>query len=1795
MNRTRTSKNAKRLLVWLLLLTMVFGLLPMAAFADETVVEPVVSEEPVQEPEPSSEPTEAPSEPTQEPTQEPEPEQPGNAVVTIEGDEEQPEDELDTAALVDYSGYQYSIVMVDCGRKYYSVENINAIIDSASAAGMHYVMLAVGNNGMRFLLDDMSLTVGGKTYTHDEVSKAIHNGNLKYDADTSKTKGQVYDPYTRGDTTDKDVEELTQNDMNAIMRNANDKGVQIIPLINTPGHMGAILSAATELTGVDCAYNSSVTTIDLSNSTALEFTKALLQKYITYFKDKGCTMFNMGSDEYANDSGRPSFNTDMYASFITYINSVAGMIKNAGMTPMAFNDGIYYNGREGYGTIDTDILVCYWSPGWDGYNLAKVNDLINKGFKVINTNGGYYWVVGGYKCSADTAAKFNPSVFNGEQTVTSDNTKSIAGAMFCIWGDEPGSQASSSVPNEVSSVIKSFGNTLPATEAGSKHKNLNDTTPGGGETGGGGESGGGSTGGGSTGGETQKPDVTVKLTVGQTTETPYTQDGDYSNIKNTADDTIATVATSAADKPGKTTYESTKIGEGTFWISTSPSTTTEPPVKLTFESVGNNECYVKKANGQYIYPDWYYIYGYKYDAYLRTNSSPVKLTVESFSAGYYEFSYTNSYNDTAYLTYENGSIGAATDSGNNTHLYLLEKKTTSAGTKTTITFTGVKPGTTTCQIGDTLYEIIVDYKQKTVNAVVGGRKTVENVSGKLDTNGLDTGVATVTLAGNSLAITGVGEGTTSVIVGNTKYTIVVTKEDLAKVTPLPLEYWITNASISSVNGSIGETRNLVNPGTDRTTYEAYYTNVAATLDNIASAEGVSVLNNIAPSSTEHDKRDVYYWHCRMLDTTEANTSTSETAEQTGDGGDDDTTSGVSFTKIRYYNGEWEVYTEKYEWVAVDTSKHQLVAYYREHVKVSDEVESYAADWGNRGDGSTGGWIGSEYCTLSVQVVYEDNTTNPISTSAADLKSKTIVYGYWSQGRGIGTVMFDGEKYEIYKVTSETGTATATISNSNSANVTEFVWNSDEETVWEGDPSASVTIHNPSNGYSNEGVNKNLCWTTNKEAILLRVYIRAKATPDTLTVHYIDKTDPANLNEFYSYNITVGKDTKFSADFKRTDDGTLVGNTVDNINGVTQTVQYDLKQMKEIGAQYRYASFVFVDASREASGERAGMDVYLYYTFNRNRTFVVDFGIPLVITPAALNADLAKANITNVDVSSTSYADITAEPRTWNINYKLKTTLDKSDTFSAYYKGTKVNDKGETVSDEAPYTIEIIPASSVYYEESFVTFTGGKNTAVAAQWTDDSDGTEQSANQQLSALGSGAIYGNDEAYNESTKFSLGNAKKVTITNDMLNGWTSDSAWPTATFTFEGTGFDVISLTSNTTAAIAVNLVGTTANGEQVSKKYMVNTYYGYKYNGTTEKWEIDPDSKDALYQIPVLAVKDLDYGKYTATIMPFYNVAFDMQGTKTNDFWLDAIRVYDPLGEDYTRYTADDEGFPQYIKLRDKVADGEAAADNDVLFIDGADKAKVENYKNYGPNNEVYLGNGQAISFKLPANTDIATIQIGAKSPNASNPSKAKMKVDINGTVSETEIGTATEMYYKISDNGNAEQQVTIANTGDAILSLTNIKVTYGKNNSITLLALTDSDAEAAVATVCALFAEPDEPEKTFDPKRFDCEWSKNVRKGGRAILTVKASTDVEYILIDGVKYDKYVTRTERTGRGWNAQRVTYREFVYMITADGVGTFSYDVVAVNNEGVQSAAEAAVLTVKASSPIRDWIGGLFGRWF
>ena len=182
--------------------------------------------------------------------------------------------------------------------------------------------------------------------------------------------------------------------MDEIIAYAKTKGLGIIPVINTPGHMDAILDAAEALTGKTCSYNGSARTIDVTNSTAVAFTQAFVQKYVDYFASKGCKYFNMGADEYANDKytgGSMGFgnlqSTGKYSYYVQYVNQVAALIKNAGMTPMAFNDGIYFANNTSSGTFDTDIVICYWSNGWSSYTPMPAETLASMGFKMVNTHG----------------------------------------------------------------------------------------------------------------------------------------------------------------------------------------------------------------------------------------------------------------------------------------------------------------------------------------------------------------------------------------------------------------------------------------------------------------------------------------------------------------------------------------------------------------------------------------------------------------------------------------------------------------------------------------------------------------------------------------------------------------------------------------------------------------------------------------------------------------------------------------------------------------------------------------------------------------------------------------------------------------------------------------------------------------------------------------------------------------------------------------------------------------------------------------------------------------------------------------------------------------------------------------------------------------------------------------------------------------------------------------------------------------------------------------------------------------
>ena len=1696
-----------------------------------------------------------------------------DADVTVEEDEEEQiaeseEDEFtsddaeevfsDDESAVDVGdtldGYNYSIVMVDCGRNYYSVESLESIINSASEVGMHYVMLALGNDGLRFLLKDMSLTVGSQKYSSYAVTKAIHEGNEKY--------------------RNFDVDELTERDMETILSYAGSKGVEIIPLINTPGHMDSILNAATSLTGVNCAYSSSARTIDVTNSTATAFTQALLQKYISWFASKGCTMFNMGADEYANDTGNPRFSelisSGAYSSYITYLNIVAGMIENADMTPMAFNDGIYYNKQTGYGTIDKNILVCYWSSGWGGYDVAPASWLNEQGFKMINTHGDWYWIVGGSKVTADKAKQFDVKSFQGS-TVANPS-----GAMFCIWSDYEFSRDSNNsdaaVANAVSGIISNFGSTLPDTSTREAHKNVSVS-------------------------DEVKPEIAFNGTLENAGDTSVLSMTDNTEVcwttsnknvimleQNTEESAISTDALS--DSVIGTSVKVMVVGPGNATITAETATGIQHTQEFTVNDGGNSEdtenneikleVGKKTTRIQAGVNNAGNVDEKKYDSGIakvtvagtdeiegKTDYSSTSVAIGTLAGSntswtktdyfyqsgnnYYPvYAYKNSrgWNYYYYCGYSatdsSEDVTTIKSSRSSTTSVTVYKQSTTYPTpaSTTITFEGLIPGTTYYTVGDTEYTIIVSRKEVTEN-----KNLYFNQKEKLNVD-IPEGcsVSYEVTSGDSVSVSddgtvtaGTTKGTATVVAtvktaGDVTYAVYtyeynVTAEDLSQVTPLEIEYWITNASLSYNNAN---------------TY-------SVDAQTAYGETGIGV-KEVIPEELIKDGRTVYYWRCRLLDKTLVNDSTSKTEQQTRDAGDDETTNGIGYTKVRYFNGSWQVYTDNNEWVSVE-NRNQLVAYYREYIKVTDEVESYAADWGKKGDGSTSGDYldTSSVNTISYQVVYEDGTINPNGTDANALKSKTLCYGYWSPARGIGTIMLDETAdYEIYKVSAETGEMSGSGETWGSYTVSSFDWDNNEMTVWDENTDqktadGEVIIHNNAKVPTTTGVYNNLMWDENYESILIRVYVRAKVTKDSLRVHYIDQTDGSTNNEFYAYSIGVKSGILFDENFAWDEaNKKLINNTVQNITGLTQTVQSDLAQMTEIGARYRYSTYECTGASRSGDGK----DVYIYYKFDNSHSFVVDYGLPLEISAEVLG--LKDTTWDTYKISGAKYGKIEPDTNNHVLTYTPTEIMQGAEKLTLELEGTVTKEDGTTETTHAAHIINIYPASTVYYEEGFAETNGGFSGA--------SKGT---AHQNTAILGEDTNnYGYDGAYASTTT-----ASNSTETSSKTKG-------DNTTFTFTGTGVDIYANTTADTGSLTIKI----ADASGIKQLAIVDTkMFGDQIQGVTSG-----------YNVPVFSVTDLDHSTYTVTITHSMN---------NKPVKLDGFKVYNTLS-DSSVYKNDDEDSPSFLEVRDlqfgtvvdaskygkdgrkvyaigeqvyKDLTAEGTAQG-IISVNGQVNADNQRalYEN-GPKNEVYLAKNSSLTFSVNTAREV---QLGLKGVDGST------SYSLNDVKNET-VSTV-DMFYTVKAKGvSGEQTITIKNTGDHVLSVTKLKVCDDPNalqplsvdsvvSALYAAGLKDPEQPTATPTptVTATAAPTQKPVqqiKLATPKlgkvvsagynALKLNWSKvNGANGYRVYVKVNG----QWKALGNTKSTTYVHKKLETGKSY-----TYTVKAYKNTKSGTVWSSYD--------------------------------------
>lgn len=1463
----------------------------------------------------------------------------------------------------------------------------------------------------------------------------------------------------------------------------------------------------------------------------------------------------MGADEYANDKytdGSMGFgnlqSTGKYSYYVTYVNAVAKMVKDAKMTPMAFNDGIYFNSNTSSGTFDTDILICYWSNGWSSYTPMPAANLAAKGFKLINTHGDYYWVLGksDWQCSPEKAKGFNYKTFQG------GTINDPAGSMFCIWCDYPGAGAEATVISKTAATIAAFGKALPKVKPVEDVKNVTKTDD-------------------TTGVSVTAPGLTgltVKEAAAPSIDTaaegkvlaydvtPTTESGNYAEAASVSFKTPSGWDTSrvrgfVVNTDGTVTDGLTGVVENGSFTFTAPH----------FSVMG--------------------IYQLSADAPTDINvavGGTATVTVKGVNlAGTYHTA--------------DESIATVTVTGQN-------ETTKPHYTEATVSYSKLAGSNTKWTKTDYFYEVDGNYHPvyayysnyryyyygySTTNSNNNVTQVGYSWYGYTSVTGIyeQTGTETVP-ASSTITFTGKSAGDTSVTIDGVKYNIHVTEkapDNALTGTSINLEYWITN--------------NKVYDGSQ--TAANQYQKITTSTNGVTTAEGVA-LADLAPNpaySFFDGTVTVYYWQAMRLDASN---------QQTDEAGDDETADGTTLTHIRYRGGAWQYKTADGVWHYFEKGD-QLVAYYLQKTEVTKEIDTYVKDWGysTTGDKTPNTSSGKGQVALTIAVVYPDGTVSP--TEGEMYSKSTTIFNYWG-GRDIGIVApVNNSNYNISKITVTDGTRTD--------NTSDIVWYNSDTIKWNKTLNAAgkewydeTEVWNKSSGTTPmvNGKNSNITWSAKNTAKLVLIYLEPIEKETNLNVQHIDLN--ANNNVFHSYQIVM---TYNQGDPEPTFTGKLMlGNTVIGDKGpwngskesdgnylsddayVVNAAGTEQKFKKDIttipGINGIYASGLYQYARADISKD--GKTLRLYYNLNQaeGKTFVVDFGLPVQIP-------FSDFGITNVSVFTVSFdeKDPNVTKRQGNygngeidmvnriVTYTLTKTLDAKVAVPIYVTDAQ--------GKKLVQNVYIIPASNVYYEDSLAAFTNGTGAASGADWSIvDNDGnaaTEKTGvYQALEELGKGdrTPYGNDGAYDNSSMLSMGTAHKVTVTAAMAAKWSKDdtaSAWPTAQFTFKGTGFDIISLTNNKSGAIFVDVYK--AGEEKPTYSYIVDNYYGYNYNKDTGKWEVvNSGTENALYQIPVMKVTGLDYGEYNAVVTVFYDGLFNHTGDTQYSFWLDAIRIYDPMGVDRTEYKDDHEGYPQYIKLRDTLVDGTAKPDgtDKTVFIDGGSTADImTTYANYGPNNEVYLMKGQAITFKIPQNANVDSIQIGAKAPDGKS---AQMVVNTDNPV---EISTATEMYYQIA---NAGGQFTITNTGDGILSLTNLKITYSAKDSVSLGALDTQEQENAVSLVRALFTAP---AATFSPETFEADWGRAVRAGKRATLTVKTSADVESITVDGQSITSYTTRTQRTGWGWWSPKVTYHVFTYTITAPAQTT-DYAVCAVNAEGTASEAVTATLTVKPTTWWNWW---------
>lgn len=1566
---------------------------------------------------------------------------------------EQPTEAVQAAETqaTDDTSYRYNIVHVDAGRKYFSPTSIKAIIDNAAEAGFNQVELYLSDNqGFRFALDDMTVTTStGNTY---DLSAALGDG---YTASDGKCP----------DGSDK---YLTQSEMTDIIAYAKSKNVEIVPCVNAPGHMGAILEEFSDFRYTS-GWQTSKSSIDLGNAEAVAFALAITDKYAKYFASQGCKYYNIGADEYANDlssMGFENMGSALYTKFVEFMNSAADIIVGYGMTPRAFNDGFCYNKNE-YNSVTVApskaYEICYWSSGWNGYNVASAKTLSSNGYKLINTNGDYYWVLGnsGWQCSANKASGFDYTNFSGNTKISSPS-----GSMFCIWcdfGNTNGADGGTQVVSDTADVIAAFGKALPTVRnntATDENKTVFDSSfPGISVTG---------------------PNLT-KVTVTETSAptnlpagvsaamawdiVPYVGEDEYHDTAKvtlpiptewTGADVYGGVIENGEVKPIKDVELDEEADTLTFTVPHFSTVMVLEAEKIENITVVLNDTKVITLDGNVTPID----------------ETGLDKTIATVSAEYTKTDETEDYVEIDTLADTDAQTNGIII-GDGTNWLVVSGSNISSTTdknKATLFTIGGSENAYTLQVGSSRYYLRArSYSGLGLNSdtssyyrnywkyaskekgflyeYTGWQGTT--YSGALIYNNDEWCVKSnetvgakaytkkpIPAAKTVLTFTGVAEGTTSVKVGNIRYNITVVPENVKDVTPLTIEYWITNRYVS-----------------EGTTYNDAKKTMSLSATTAYKPEGVVLAEIVPATGTIEGGATGVYWKSRRLPSTDKQTHTPSVDKTT-------VTTGTDITRVRYWGKAWQYSSDDGKTWETFESTDQVVAYYLQKTTVTDEIQTEVVDWG---EVPHTGYNSTNFVLVDYAVKYQSGERNP-NTFAQDGKTLAFHCNYnidlnktvfkYSDATGnsatnyyrkIGMIRATNTAdYEVYMITltpSSDSRTTAVASNSNSAKT--YTYAGTEKVVWVDDEAnlgkfEDASLHADGYHVGGEATVPGL-EITNRHAMLVTYYIRAVETEDSLIVRYVDETSSPEV-EFYNYPITVKAETVFDENIKLPEtkiDGitSLTNGRVENSLQKYQYVSSDLSTMPEIGSAYQFGNYECTRVVRSEDGKT----VTLYYKFNNNHYFVADFGLPLHITSSDIGIQTQgweKASAAGAQYGTTQISV------GGGLTYTPTSVMKERERITV--KLSKVNSEGKT--EGVDHVIYIIPASTVYYEEGFATYEG--------TWaTETNKGT---VNQTLTKLGDGKNTENGYGYDDAYKNDSTNSNATTAVTTAVGS--------SATFQFKGTGLELYLRTENTNSTS--DPTSDAANSVDGHSYMLVQVYEGNDPTNTSSLKRMSfvdvnnlfaqPNRAGYGYNTPCWTVDGMADSEYTVVVrfvkgetlaidgFRVTNKAYESSYAQDNEAQMDTAEIRNMVianAQTNLNFDAYSNANDMYRVTANKVLDavfdesdvltGAVVLTNDDTM--GVNTVTVDaDLLNIGPKNEIYLQPGQAVVMELTGT--YASVQVGMRSLTG-----AAVTYQINSGEEQT-MNSTVDMYYKVK---LVEGKLVIQNqnVSGGILALTRLKVT----------------------------------------------------------------------------------------------------------------------------------------------------------